>query len=184
MNIFTLGLWGTVDQSLQWIGKEAARLLTRRSGSAEENAIIGGALVCAVFGGVTGFALSDFSRSTVVSGGAIIGSLLGACSGVLFGSFVVTVDDTIKHVLASLKSKWISLIPSPKSLLRSLPALLTRRGKAAPANRPCISIFTSSIASRLASLILSQQPTTVPSRSSLEAMTRFPEPNDQDEHEQ
>lgn len=105
VNIFTLGLWGTVDQSLQWIGKGAARLLARRSGSAEENAIIGGALVCAVFGGVTGFTLSDFSRSTVVSGGAIIGGLLGACSGVLFGSFVVTVDDTIKHVLASLKSK-------------------------------------------------------------------------------
>ena len=105
MSIITLGLWGTIDQSLQWIGKGAARLLTRRSCSVEENAIIGGAMVCAVFGGVTGFVLSDISRSTVVSGGVLIGGLLGACSGVLFGSVVVTVDDTIKHVLASLKSK-------------------------------------------------------------------------------
>ncbi len=105
MNVFTLGLWGTVDQSLQSIGKGAAVLLTRRSGSAEENAVIGGALVCAVFGGVTGFALSDLSRSMAVTGGAVIGGLLGACSGVLFGSFVVTLDDTIKNVLASLKAK-------------------------------------------------------------------------------
>ncbi len=103
MNVFTLGFWGTVDQFLQWIGRGAARLLTRRSCFAEENAIIGGALVCAVFGGVTGFALSDFSRSTAITEGAIIGGLVGACSGVLFGFFVVTVDDTIRDILASLK---------------------------------------------------------------------------------
>jgi hypothetical protein len=105
VNIFALGFWGIVDESLQWIGKSAAQLLTRRSCPAEENAIIGGALLCAVIGGVTGFALSDFSRSMTLTAGAIIGGLLGACSGVLFGSFVVTVDDTIRHVLACLKWK-------------------------------------------------------------------------------
>ncbi len=105
MNIFTLGLWGAVDQSLQWIGKGAARLLTRRSGSAEENAIIGGAVVGAVFGAVTGFALSEIPPRMAVTAGAIIGGLLGASSGVVFGSCVVTIDDTIKHTLASLKSK-------------------------------------------------------------------------------
>jgi hypothetical protein len=103
VNVLAIGLWGTVDQSLQWIGKGATRVLTRRSCPPEENAIIGGALVCAVFGGVTGFALSDLSRTIGLTGGAVIGGLLGACSGVLFGSFVVTVDDTIKHFMASLK---------------------------------------------------------------------------------
>jgi hypothetical protein len=105
VNIFTLGLWGTVDQSLQWIGKGTAKLLTRRSASAEENAVIGGALVCAAFGAVTGSALSNIPPRMAVTGGAIIGGLLGACSGVVFGSFVVTIDDTIKQTLASLKSK-------------------------------------------------------------------------------
>jgi len=99
------GFWGAVDGSLQWIGKGAAWLLTRRSGSAEENAVIGGALVCAVFGGVTGFALSDFSRSMALTLGAVIGGLLGACMGIFFGSFVETVDHTIKDVLSSLNSK-------------------------------------------------------------------------------
>ena len=36
---------------------------------------------------------------------------------------------------------------------------------------------------RIAPLILSQLPTMAPSRSSLDAMTRFPEPKPQDEHE-
>lgn len=105
MTAFTLGFWGTVDGSLQWVGKCASRLLARRSCSAEENAVIGGVLVCAVLGGLTGFALSDFSRDMTVTVGAIIGTLVGACMGVLFGSFVETVDDTIKHVLSSLNSK-------------------------------------------------------------------------------
>jgi uncharacterized protein YcfJ len=105
VNVFTLGFWGAVDLFLQWIGKTAAKALTRKSGSAEENAVIGGALVCAAFGGVIGFALSDFSRDMAVTAGAVIGGMLGACMGVFFGSFVETVDDTIKNVLASLNSK-------------------------------------------------------------------------------
>lgn len=105
MSVITLGFWGSVDESLQWIGKGTVRLLTRKSASAEENAVIGGAFVCAVFGAVTGFALSDIPPRMAVTAGAIIGGLLGACSGVVFGSCVVTIDDTIKHTLASLKSK-------------------------------------------------------------------------------
>ena len=105
MSVFTLGFWGIVDQSFQWVGKYVSRLLTKRSGSAEENAVIGGALVFAICGGIIGFALSDFWRSMAVTLGAIIGGLLGACFGVFFGSLAETVDDTINHFLISLKSK-------------------------------------------------------------------------------
>jgi hypothetical protein len=105
VSVYTLGFWGTVDQSLQWIGKGLAEFLTRRSPSAEENALIGGALVCAVFGAITGFAISDIPPRIGVTGGAILGGLLGACTGVVFGSVVVTIDHAIKHTLGSLNSK-------------------------------------------------------------------------------
>lgn len=100
-----LGLWGVVDELLQWIGRGVAELLTRRRGSEAGNAVIGGAVMGAVFGVVWGFALSDFSRSMAVSGGAAIGGLLGACFGVFFGSLVEIVDETIRDVLGSLQSK-------------------------------------------------------------------------------
>jgi len=105
VSVLTLGFWGIVDQSFQWIGRGASRILTTRSGSAEENAVFGGALISAVFGGVIGFALSDFWRSMAVTGGALVGVLLGACIGVFFGSFAETVDETINSYLASLRSK-------------------------------------------------------------------------------
>ncbi|HEY1579496.1 MAG TPA: hypothetical protein VGF82_20705 [Terracidiphilus sp.] len=105
MNAFSLGYWGTVDESLQWIGRGAARLLTRRIRTPEENVLIGGALLCAVFGAVVGFAFSEISQSVTTTGGIIIGVLLGVCSGIFLGSFVEAIDGTIKNVLASLKSK-------------------------------------------------------------------------------
>lgn len=105
MNAVSLGFWSAVDESLQWIGRGASRLLTRRTGTAAENALIGGALFCAVFGGVVGFGFSEISQSINTTGGIIIGVLLGVCSGIFLGSFVEAIDDTIKSVLASLKSK-------------------------------------------------------------------------------
>jgi hypothetical protein len=105
MNALSHGFWGTVDQSLQWIGRGATRLLGRRTGTSEENALIGGALFCAVFGAVVGFAFSQLSRSIDTTGGVIIGILLGVCSGIFLGSFVETIDDAIKNVLSSLNSK-------------------------------------------------------------------------------
>jgi hypothetical protein len=76
-------------------------------GQEEESAVpamIGGALVCAVVGGVAGFALWDLSRIAAIEG-AIIGGMLGVCVGVFFGTVVETVDGTINEFLRSLNSK-------------------------------------------------------------------------------
>ena len=101
---FANGFWGTVDNSLQYIGKGTARLLTRRSGTAEDiaYAVLGGSLLCAALGALMGFALSDLSRSTAAVGGAIIGLLIGACFGVFFGSFAEAIDEYIRNVLRRL----------------------------------------------------------------------------------
>ena len=68
-------------------------------------AATGGALVCAVFGGVVGFTLSDPTQNIGAIGGTILGGSLGVCLGIIFGSFVVTVDSMIKDLLRSLNSK-------------------------------------------------------------------------------
>jgi len=103
----TLGFWDIADQSLQWIGRSAAWLLLRKHFTREESALCaatGGALVCAVFGGVVGFALSDLSRSIDAIGETILGGMLGVCLGSIFGVSVETVSNTIKELLRSLGS--------------------------------------------------------------------------------
>ena len=107
MSDFTYGFWGTVDESLQRIGKGAVWLLMRRSVRAEDiaYAALGGSLLCAILGAVIGFALSDLSRNMATIEGAVIGVLLGACVGVYFGSFAEAVDEYIRGLLRSLKLK-------------------------------------------------------------------------------
>jgi len=107
MSDFSYGFWGTVDNSLQYIGKGTARLLTRSSGTAEDVAFAatGGALLCSAVGAGIGFVLSDLSRSMATVEGAAVGLLLGACVGVFFGSFVEAVDEYIRNVLGSLRPK-------------------------------------------------------------------------------
>jgi hypothetical protein len=108
------GFWGTVDRSLQSVGRTAACAVSKHGRSAEDAACaaLGGSLLCAAAGGITGLALSDLSRhavdlsrSTAAIEGAMIGLLLGACVGVFFGSFVEAVDDYIRSVLRSLSTK-------------------------------------------------------------------------------
>jgi hypothetical protein len=104
----TLGFWEIADQILQWIGRSAAWLLLRKHFTRDENALCaatGGALVCAVFGGVVGFALSDLSRDMGAIGGAILGGLLGLCFGFIFGVSVEALSSTMKDLLRSLGSK-------------------------------------------------------------------------------
>lgn len=108
------GFWGTVDLSLQKLGRSAACMLSRRGRSVEDAACaaLGGSILCAAFGAVFGFALSDLARSPAslshgmaVGEGAIIGLLLGACVGVFFGSFVDTIDNYIRNLLRTLSTK-------------------------------------------------------------------------------
>lgn len=108
MKGLTFGFWDVVDRTLRWIGKCTTWFLVKRADKGEEDfadALVGGGLVCAVFGGVAGFALSDPSRNIDTSEGVIIGCLLGLCMGIFLGSFVETVDNTIKDLLRSLNSK-------------------------------------------------------------------------------
>jgi hypothetical protein len=108
MDGWTLGFWDVVDLALRQIGKGSVWLLMRKPGKGVPGpayALIGGALVCTLFGGVVGFALSDFSRNMPMVEGAILGGLLGACMGIFLGSFVEAVDDTINDVLRSVSSK-------------------------------------------------------------------------------
>jgi hypothetical protein len=102
------GFWDILDDILRSLGKFAASMV-KRAVSGEENcaahAMIGGALVCAVFGGAIGILLSDLSRSVTAIDAAIIGGLLGICMGIYFGAFVDTVDGAIQHLLRSLSPK-------------------------------------------------------------------------------
>lgn len=108
MNRFTLGFWDVVDLSFRWIGKRAVGILRRNPEGFDEGAayaLIGGALVWTVFGGVVGFGLSGHSRNLATIEGATLGCFLGACTGVFLGALVEAVDDTINQVLRSLNSK-------------------------------------------------------------------------------
>lgn len=108
MNWRTFGFWDLFDESLQWIGKGVAWLLLRKHYTRDEDplwAAIGGAFVCAVFGGIVGFALSKPSPELGAIGGSILGGLLGVCIGICFGVFVETVDSMIKDLARSLNSK-------------------------------------------------------------------------------
>jgi hypothetical protein len=108
MNNQARGFWGIADQSLQWIGRGIAWLLLRRRSTTDEgplDAAIGGALVCAAFGGIFGFVLSDHSRNITAIDGTILGSMLGMCIGILFGLFVETIHTAINDLLRSLNSK-------------------------------------------------------------------------------
>jgi uncharacterized protein YcfJ len=108
MNRLVLRPWESADQILQWIGRCATRRLKRRHSTPEEStayATIGGAIICAVLGGVAGFALFDSSRNIDAIDGTIFGTMLGLCTGIMFGAFVETVDHTIKDLLKSLGSK-------------------------------------------------------------------------------
>jgi hypothetical protein len=103
-----LEVWDIADQSLQWIGRSAAWLLLRRHFTLDESALCaatGGSLVCALFGGAAGFALSDSSRNIDAIGGTVLGGVLGVCLGFIFGASVETVSSTIKDLLSSLGSK-------------------------------------------------------------------------------
>lgn len=113
MNGLTFGVWNISDQGLQWTRKSAAWLLLRRNSKSDESALCaatGGALVCAVFGGVVGFALSDLSRDIGVIDATIVGGWLGVCSGFIFGASVETVGSTIEDLMRSLNSKQL---PNP-----------------------------------------------------------------------
>jgi hypothetical protein len=108
MGELTFGFWSIADQGLQWIGRGAAWILLRSHPTRDEStlcAVAGGALICAMFGGVTGFSLSDLSRGVSVIGGTILGGLLGVCIGLIFGALVEVIDSEIKGLLRSLNSK-------------------------------------------------------------------------------
>ena len=95
MNGPSFGIWDLADQSLQWIGKSVSWLMLRRDSKIDEGSLCaatGGALVCGLFGGVVGFALSGSSPNIGAVGGIILGGLLGVCLGICFGVFVETVD--------------------------------------------------------------------------------------------
>jgi uncharacterized YccA/Bax inhibitor family protein len=103
-----LGSWEILNATFRMIGKGAAWVAMRKIGCDEEcvaYAMIGGAVLCAVFCGAIGFIFSDHSGSAAAIAGAIIGGLLGVCIGIFFGASVGTVDSTIKHLLRSLNSK-------------------------------------------------------------------------------
>jgi len=107
MKVLTLGFWDLADQCLQCIGKRIAWLLLRRRYKSDEGALCaatGGALVCAVFGAVVGFTVSDPLRNLGAISGTIFGCLLGMCIGIYFGVFVEIVDDAIQDLLKSVRS--------------------------------------------------------------------------------
>jgi hypothetical protein len=108
MNGLRFGSWKLLNATLRSVGKGVAWVVMRKVGCEEEcvaYAMIGAAVICAVFGGATGFVFSDHSGGAAAVGGAIIGGLLGVFIGIGFGASVDTVDTNIEDVLKSLDSK-------------------------------------------------------------------------------
>lgn len=114
MRDFANGFWGTLDLWLQKVGRSVACAFSRRGRFVENAACaaLGGSLLCAAFGAITGFALSDLSHraasvphAPAAVEGAIVGLLLGACVGVFFGSFVEAIDNYIRNILRALSPK-------------------------------------------------------------------------------
>ena len=107
MRVLTLDFWGIADHSLQWIGRGATWIWSRRCTTDDSTlyAAAGGAMIWAILGGAVGFALSDLSRAISAAGGLILGALLGGCLGFMFGAVVELIDSAIKDQLGSLNSK-------------------------------------------------------------------------------
>ena len=108
MNGLRFGAWKALNATLRAVGKGVAWVVVRKAGCSEEcvaYAMIGGAVLCALFCGALGFAFSDHSGTTAAIAGAIVGGLLGVFIGIGFGASVDTVETTIEDALKSLDSK-------------------------------------------------------------------------------
>jgi hypothetical protein len=108
MNGLRFGAWKTLNATLRTVGKGVAWVVVRKAGCTEESvadAMIGGAVLCALFCGALGFAFLDHSGDAAAAGGAIVGGLLGVFVGIGFGASVDTVDSTIDDTLKYLDSK-------------------------------------------------------------------------------
>jgi hypothetical protein len=105
MDKLTFGFWDITDQTLRYVGKGAAWFLKTGVETEESTAyaMIGGAVVWAVFGTIAGFALSGLSRAVTPLEAAVIGALFGVCVGIPFGAFVDLIDVSINSLLKSLK---------------------------------------------------------------------------------
>jgi hypothetical protein len=101
------GFWGTTYWALDSIGRGAAWLLPRKISSSEEEvyAMTGGAIVGAVFGIALGFVLCNDSHDMSNSAGALLGGLIGVCTGIAFAATVQIVDDSINAWINSLRSR-------------------------------------------------------------------------------
>jgi len=65
----------------------------------------GGAIVGAVFGIALGFVLCNDSHDMSNSAGALLGGLIGVCTGIAFAATVQIVDDSINAWINSLRSR-------------------------------------------------------------------------------
>lgn len=107
MRNLEIGFWSLIHQGLDWIGRGAVWLLSRNASPPEEiaYAMTGGALVFGVIGAAVGIALSDHRRDINAVEGALLGGLFAVCMGIIVGSIVTVIDDSIKDLLNSLNSK-------------------------------------------------------------------------------
>lgn len=98
------GVWGTSHWLLDFIGRCAFRCLPAKACPSDDEAytMTGGAIVCALFGALLGFALSAQSHDLSVVAGTVIGSLVGVSTGVGCGAIVQSVDNYIHALLNSL----------------------------------------------------------------------------------
>ena len=108
MSQLPFGIWKALDTSLQFVGKGTAWVVTRKAERMSEcvaYAMIGGAVLGALFCGLTGYVFSDHLGDAAAIEGTVLGGLLGACIGIVFGACVNTVDSTIEEFLKSLDTK-------------------------------------------------------------------------------
>lgn len=98
------GIWGRSHWLLDLIGRGAVRCLPASACPREDEAysMTGGAIVGSLIGAALGFILSDESHGLSLLAGAVIGGLVGITTGIGCGAIVQSVDDYIRALLNSL----------------------------------------------------------------------------------
>lgn len=96
------GFWDMTHSVLALIGRGTACVVPGQT-QAEDDVctITGGAVAGGILGAVAGLLLSDPTQKLNIAVSALLGVLLGACSGVMYAAIVEVVDDSIKDFLNS-----------------------------------------------------------------------------------
>jgi hypothetical protein len=107
MSVRAYGFWGLSHYLFDRIGRGMACVVLGRTSPKDDGActIAGASVACGIFGAALGFSLCDHSPTGNIAVATLLGGLLGACSGCIYGAIVEVLDDSIRDFLGSLTLK-------------------------------------------------------------------------------